>query len=154
MCSIIGTLFCEFCVFVTCVGLLYDKLWHNIMGVSIQPHFPTDLRVQRCCKEWRSLTLGQMWQKSGKCNVSELENQMNKFKHYKKKFFKSCYTLSYMYYLSVCATDMPQDVLSSTCWSCTTWYWFKGKKKEYTNFLMPKQWIWGRLVIQWQDKTL
>lgn len=147
--SIICGVFCESCVFVICVGLLYDKFWHEKTRVLLQPQFPSVLRGKRGYKEWRSKELGKTWHKCGERNTNELENWVYKIKHYKTKLCKSYCTQSYMRCLSIYAADLPRDMLSPARWSCTNWSWFEGNEKEYVEFLGPTQWTFTKPMIQW-----
>lgn len=128
-------IFCEFYVFVTCVRLLYDKFSHDRSGVSLQTQFPAGLRSQRGYKEWNSMELGKTWKQCERWNASELENWMDKIKRYKIKLCKSCCTHNWERWLFVCTTYLPWDVLSPACWSCTTWSWFEGRRRNMLNLM-------------------
>lgn len=43
----IGSLSCEFYVFVTYVGHLYDKFWYDKTGMSLQPQILASFRRKR-----------------------------------------------------------------------------------------------------------
>lgn len=140
--------FVSFCVFVTSIGLMYDKLWYDKLECHFYLKFQQSLRCKRVYKDWRYMALKQTSKKGKDWSANELKIWMDKIKHYKTIFFtktdmhkilRKCLSMQLSYHRMCCLVHAGNR---------NTWTWFEGKKRKYVVLIgLDKWWILGYYKI-------